>query len=277
MKINFFQLNWYIICIFIAFSSCTTPQERERKKILEANQVHERIHRHHYEEFASYDLPRHRLRPSYPWEERLIGEMVKISKEHFRCRGHQTHPIKRTTNSRGETICLVDCGGIDRHSLPVREGKEFIYPALIELLGYVQERLKRPVIVTCGHRCPAHNQYADDSKRARTSKHLVGAEVDFYVEGYEESPESVIELLVQYYRENGEMGPLATHRGLSSLARVPLSNREVVVRLYGKTEGRDFDNEHPYPYISIELLYDKEAKKRVHYTWHGSFNGYMRY
>ena len=80
--------------------------------------------------------------------------------------------------------------------------KEFVYPILIDLLNEVQAKTRGKVVITCGHRCPVHNAYADNSSYNQNSKHMIGAEVDFYVQGLESPPEEVFELLMSHYKEN---------------------------------------------------------------------------
>ena len=57
-------------------------------------------------------------------------------------------------------------------------------------------------VVTSGHRCMAHQAFLDPSPKASGSKHLVGAEVDFYVQGLEEQPMTVVQLLLDYYKND---------------------------------------------------------------------------
>jgi hypothetical protein len=238
----------------------------------------EKIYRFHFEKFAEIELPRHRVREKYPWEDRMIGEFSKITKEHFRCRGSSHNPLRMSKDSANKEICLLDCGGIERHSLPTQGESETIYPILIDLLNHVQRRTERKVIVTCGHRCPIHNAYSDSSKGAQKSKHLIGAEVDFYVQGLEESPEKIVKVLMEYYENQGELSHFVRYEKDDAGLRIaPWYNKEIMIKLHQVDEGRDFDNRHPYPYITIELRYDRHSDRRVYMTWHRAFNGYMRW
>ena len=129
------------------------------------------------------------------------------------------------------------------------------------------------MIITCGHRCPIHNLYADPSKKARTSKHQVGAEVDFYVEGMEHAPQTVAEILMDYYKQKETDHRYTKFQPTSK----GWSNHEVAIRLYHAEEERDLDNQHPYPYLTLEVKYDRENKRRVFYSWHQAHSGTYKY
>ncbi|MDX8431247.1 MAG: hypothetical protein SNF33_05540 [Candidatus Algichlamydia australiensis] len=220
----------------------------------------------------SLNNPPHRTRAPYTWEERYLGNFPKITKEYFRCKGNSRHPIDVGRNLRGDAICLADCGGSDQHSLPVQEGKEHIYPILMALLNHLQTTLNRRVIVTCGHRCPSHNSYADRVGKIQSSKHLIAAEVDFYLQGLEYEPELVVEQLLNYYKEDEPSYQNFTHPQPNIW-----QNREIKIKTHAKDEDRDLDNQHAYPYLTVELLYDRDTNRRVNYSWQKAFNGYMRW
>lgn len=221
-------------------------------------------------------------RESYPWEEGYVGPHPKISKEDFRCRGEDTHPPK--TKPKEEGALLYDCGGRRQHSLPVREGKEFVYPILLDLLNYIQAQTGCAVVVTCGHRCPAHNTYADSSLYNVTSKHMLGAEVDFYVRGKEHRAEEIVDVIMRYYQTNAVYGGAKEYvqfqrldRGKLDVKTAPWYNKEVLIKLYKVEEGRDLDNSHSHPYLSIQVRFDRQTGEKVIYSWEKAFNGYMRY
>lgn len=222
---------------------------------------------------AEYQLtlenPPHRTRAHYPWEERYLNSYPPITKEYFRCKGNSRHPIETARNGRGDPICLADCAGIDGHSLPLCNDKEFVYPILITLLNHLQKTHNTRVIITCGHRCPAHNSYSDRENNA-TSKHQIAAEVDFYLQNQEENPRQAIQTILDFYKDDPAYSTF-TQNGNS------WTNKEIQIRLHPKDEPRDLDNQHPHPYITIEVRYDREKKQRVHYTWQRAHNGYMRW
>ncbi len=179
---------------------------------------------------------------------------------------------------------VCDCGGIRSHSLPIRGEKEFVYPVLLDILNYIQMKTARPVVVTCGHRCPLHQSYADGSVYHMASKHMIGAEVDFYVSGMEERPLDIVDLIMEYYKETETYRGRAEYQRFSRLDSVkfdvettPWYNKEILVKLYRKNEGRDLDNLHPYPYLSIQVRFDREKNEKVTYSRREAFEGYIQY
>lgn len=218
-------------------------------------------------------------RAPYPWEKPLVGNHPPITKEHFRCKGSSLNPV-RIYHNNGETTRLYDCGGAEKHSLPLRDGKDFVYPILIELVNYIQAQTGKKVVVTCGHRCPEHNTYSDPSKSNLYSKHMIGAEVSFYVQGLENRPQKVVDLIHQYYQSK-YTNPLYTtferyNKVDTNVSTPPWYNREVFIKLFQADEGRNFDNRHPYPYIAIQVRYDQEKKRRVLYNWNDAHKNYLR-
>jgi hypothetical protein len=144
-----------------------------------------------------------------------------------------------------------DCDG--KHGLPIIHGQEGVYPVLIELLNEVQRLTGHRVIITSGHRCPAHNTYVNPSKENRVSKHQIGAEVDFYVQGMEESAEEVVQLLLPVV-----LPPLQEQRN-----RV-WGNKEILIKI---SRIEDLDHQHPYESITVQVLMDRDTKERVSYEW----------
>ena len=85
---------------------------------------------------------------------------------------------------------------------------------------------------------------------------------------------------MQFYQENSEEDYLRfmkCQRNPRGLKQPGWYNKEVLVRINDKDEGRDFDNRHPYPYVTMELRYDREKDRQVEYTWKSAHTGYVRY
>ncbi len=254
-------------------------ERSETEKIRRLNCKGEAIYRNHDDLFYPLNPPVHTPRSSYPWESE--ANLPRITKDFFRCKGNPFNPPILDLNDPSAPVPLADCGGNSRHGLPILRGKENVYPILIELLNYVQRKTGKRVVITCGHRCPVHNAYADPSKSNRVSKHQIGAEVDFYVQGMEERPQEIVGLLMQYFQETpaykSEKESLEFKRlEKSELSIQPWMNKEILVQLFSKSEGRDGDNRHPHPYISIQVRYDREGKERVMYEWARANQGYPR-
>lgn len=200
----------------------------------------------------------------YPWEK------PHLTKEFFRCKGNSLSPVITDKKAEKEPEHYHDCQGGEKHSLPLRNGQEFIYPCLIDILNYIQEKSQKKVVITCGHRCPQHNSYSDPTPANWGSKHMIGAEVDFYVESKEEKPEEIIALIQQFYRETEPYKNETDyqkfsryHRENLNISTPPWYNKEIFIKLYLKGEGRDRDNQHPFPYICLQVRYDRDKDAPV--------------
>lgn len=243
----------------------------------------EYLYRHHNEELFLVDPMLSVKREAYPWQEDKGCVHPKITKEFFRCKGSGSNPIK-IVQKGSEILGYFDCGGSQRHGLPLNNQKEFIYPILIDLLNYVQMKTGKKVVITCGHCCPEHNMYLDASPSNQASKHLIGAEVDFYVQGMEYNPEAIVELLQVYYKEQPKYKDLKDYTifkryegECTNVSIVPWYNKEIFVKLVKKWEGRDYDNQHPYAYITIQVRHDWDLQERVNYTWEKAFRNFHRW
>ena len=146
-------------------------------------------------------------------------------------------------------------------------------------MNYLQARLGKKVVITCGHRCPAHNTYSDPSPYNRGSKHMIGAEVDFYVQGLENEAEVVIEALMEFYQQNPRYHDAPDYQKFvryekdsMNVLTEPWYNKEIFIKLYLEDEGRDWDNRHPFPYIGVQVRYDRDREHRVSYTWDQAHN-----
>ena len=252
----------FILFLFAACQESGDPAYRDQRR---RNQKGEYIHRSSYE-FTQIPPMILTTPEPYAWEERFSGNLAKITKEHFRCKGTSFNPPFMRDKVR-----VADCG---KHTLPLRDGKEYVYPILIELLNYLQFKTNKKVIITCGHRCIDHNIYVGGPTY---SKHIIGAEVAFYVQGMESEPGLIIKYLIDYYKDhsNSQYREFKRYdKNDSSVATQPWFNKEIFIKLFSKTEGRDFDNSHPYPFISIQVRLD--GNKPVSYTWPQA-NNYYRY
>ena len=215
-------------------------------------------------------------RVAYPWE--TEAHLPRITKEYFRCKGSLLNPPYVDPE---KLTPLSDCGGGNRHGLPNIGGKENVYPVLIELMNYLQKKTGKRVIITSGHRCPTHNAYTDPSKEAKASKHQMGAEVDFYIQGMEDQPLEIVSLLLQYYQEHpiykSQKEWTCFQRYDRPDAKVetqPWLNKEVFIKLHQRNEGRNCDNRHPYPYLSVQVRWDRNKGERLLFDWEKATKGY---
>lgn len=205
-----------------------------------------------------------REEPYYPWKKK-----IEITKEYFACKGSRLHPANITLDGTKEISRFYDCGGSLKHSLPIKDDSEHIYFVLIDILNYIQKLTKKPVIITSGHRCPVHNVYLDPSPKNSGSKHLIGAEVDFYVQGYEDFPEKIVESIFLYYKTHPILSAQKEYITFerskipTNTAIPPWYNKEIFIKLFSNKEGRNFDNRHSFPYISIQVRFDRIRNEKV--------------
>jgi len=256
-------------------------EKTEREKIRQRNCKGEYIYRSQNDFFFPITPPAHTPRTSYPWESET--NLPRITKEFFRCKGSPLSPPIVDLSDLANPAPCADCDGGSRHGLPTFLGKEDVYPILTDLLNFIQKKTSHRVVITCGHRCPVHNTYADPSKENRTSKHQMGAEVDFYVQGMEDRPQEIVGLLMQYYQEERAYENQKDYQTFQRYDKPdghvsvqPWLNREVYIKLSQKGEGRDGDNRHPHPYITIQVRYDRARKERVIYDWAKANKSYSR-
>lgn len=266
----------FLLMIFFLIS-CQGGNPAHDAALKRKNQKGEYIYRNHN---VFTDIPPMELvkNPSFKSKHSIQG-IPLITKEYFRCKGSAINPTK-VERVGGEMVRHVDCGGVQKHSLPLKDGKEWVYPILLELVNHLQVKTGKKVVITSGHRCPDHNTYVDSMPYNQTSKHQIGAEVDFYVQGIEERPESVIQMIIDYYKNDPEKGFREFTRyekGDTHILTKPWMNKEIFIKLYKKHEGRNFDNRHPYSYISIQVRYDRDKKERVNYSWDLAFRNFLRY
>lgn len=265
---------YWILLPLLFLLSCNNPEKKQRENNLRGEFIYRRAGEHLFIPLAA--LPK--SRPNYPWEERFAGKFPRITKDFFRCKGNALNPTITQTREGKESIYHRDCQGGDKHGLPLRDGKEFIYPCLIDLLNYVQDKSGKRVVITSGHRCPTHNTYCDYLPANWSSKHMLGAEVDFYVEGLD--PIKTIALLQQYYRENFPSQAAFTqferYDKATNLSTQPWFNKEIFIKLYEPHEGRNVDNKHSYPYISLQVRFDRDAQSKVLFD-PARVQNYLRY
>jgi hypothetical protein len=270
-----------IFFLISILTACSGLDFQDSAKIRKENEKGEFIYRESDEFLHKVTAPKPRKREKYPWEDKIVGNFPRINKEFFRCKGSSLNILQVELDEKGELTKYQDCTG--RHSLPLQNKEEHIFPILLELLNFVQEKTGKRVVITSGHRCPKHNSYCDSSTNNRTSKHMVGGEVAFYVQGMEKKPEKVLELLQLYFKETSfykgkkEYEEFSFYDGPTNVSSIPLRNKEVYIKIFNSEEGRNFDNRHSFPYISIQVRYDKTEDKGVFYTWNKAYNQYYRW
>ncbi len=267
-----------IIALFLyilMYSSCSNNEKTPRAIFRNKNDI--RVPRNAEEAKAVANqredrLPNKRCEaPVYPWDEQMFT-LNSITKEYFRCKGSSLNPPHIIYENGKEKDRIWDCGGIERHGLPVRNNQEFIYPALLEILNFVQSSLEKPIIITSGHRCPSHEQYIDIKQKNVSSKHLIGGAASFFVQGFESQPDKVIQEVQKYYLSNPLFASKKeyiefTRSETSDTQTSAWSNKEIFIKLYLPHEGRNLDNRHPFAYVDIQVRFDRSLNKPVTFTW----------
>ncbi len=275
----------YLILTFLLLFASACDSSPNTQKNLSKQQVAkgEYIYRRHDEFMFTPPQVTPQPLPIYEWKKRMSGKFPAITKHHFRCNGKGINPIKKIEQN-GQTLHIADCNGPSEHSLPIVDGKEHIYPILIDLLNYIQLKSGKKVVVTSGHRCPTHHQYVDNSPIQKYSKHMIGAEVAFYVQGLEENPETAIALVQEYYQNNSVYHGLKDYQEFtrwekndSDTSTFPWYNKEIFIKLYKKNEGRNLDITHTHPYISIQVRFNKDKNEKVIYSWDKAFKCFYRH
>ncbi len=276
LKINynsFILFKIAFLCLGVLLVGCSSSEEKERKQLRKENLQGEYIYRRHDELLFALDEPQLKKPDPYPWEKQSASKHPYITKDFFRCKGSMSHPVKVVQKEK-EQIRYNDCGGGDKHSLPLKGDKEFIYPILIDLLNYLQSATGKKVVITCGHRCPDHQQYVDPTSYNKGVKHMIGAQVSFYVQGMENRPDAVVDLLMAFYKKDARYQGDADYvefkresKPEGDVSTPPWTNKEIFIKLYKSGEGRDFDQRHPYSYISVQVKFDRDLNEKVTYSW----------
>lgn len=240
MKLKTFFL--FILILTLAFS-CSSSEDAASDLARMQNTTGEYIYRNHNEYLFKIEPPIKSKPSLYPWESPSSN---KITKEYFRCKGSSLNP-PRNIQQKEKTERIFDCGGAQKHSLPLCNNKEFIYSILIDLLNYIQDKSGKKIVITSGHRCPEHNTYVDSSKDNQYSKHMIGAEVSFYVQGWEDTPDKVIKLIQIYYLETSKYSGLKEFQEFkryekdnTGVSTPPWMNKEIFVKLFKKERGPQF-------------------------------------
>lgn len=274
----------FTFLLILFCTACSTSDEPKTQQSSQRYQKGEYIYRHHQETFSQVPVAEAQTLDPYPWEKGNAGNYPKITKEFFRCKGSNLNPVRVVQEKGNEPSRYFDCGGAEKHSLPLRNKKEFIYPILIDLVNYIQAKTQKRIVITSGHRCPEHNTYVDSSPSNQYSKHMLGAEVSFYVQGMENDPNSIVKSIQDYFKETakyqGQKEFIEFQRyekSDSNISTNPWYNKEVFIKIFKTKEGRNFDNRHPYPYISIQVRLDYDTNEKVVYSWDKAYHNFLRH
>lgn len=259
-----------VFILALGLWGCSGLEQSEQEKIKKMHALSEPILRYATEQFHPISFPEKKVRERYSWENTLAHQFPKITKEAFRCKG-RGHPKPKILR---ENTAIFDCQGADKHSLPLHEDKEAVYPALLEILNYLQDHLRKKVVVTSGHRCYIHQTYLLGTTAGAVTKYLLGAQVDFLMDGMQASSPKIIECLAAYYQE---IFPDQKEYQLEKSVTGVWQNKEISLKLFAKHEGRNEDNCHELPYLSLELKHDRVLDKKIVVNYQQAVHGYYRF
>ena len=255
------------ICFILLFLqvSCSTADEREKSQRMSNNKAVEKIYRLSHEKVYVEEDRVLATRELYPWENET--EFAKITMNTLRCRGDNTHVPRHKKDKE-----YVDCNGMHDHGLPYVDGEEFVYPVLVSLLNKIQNSFNKRLIVTSGHRCPRHNNYLTLGA-SKISKYMIGAKVDFYVEGMEEGVDDVIERIMYLYENDSDEYRRFTKT--TGQGHFPAwRNKEISISASSEGE-HSVTLKKNHPVITVEVRWDRERNQRVNLDWKKAYQGFI--
>ena len=260
---SFMKYSYFFLLFFCV--ACTSADERVQKRRMENNRSTEKIYRLSHERVYEEKEQKLVRRAPYPWEN--AADFPKITMNMLRCRGSSSHGERK----RGDKI-YTDCNGMKDHGLPYVDGEEFVYPVLVSLLNKVQNALNKKVVVTSGHRCPKHNDYINLGK-SRISKYMIGARVDFFVEGMEHQAEEIVEEIISQYKQDSDNYCHFT-KSTGNKSAPSWRNKEISISIQREGEHSIlYKKDHPV--ISISVRYDRERAEHVHLDWKHAYQGFI--
>jgi hypothetical protein len=90
----------------------------------------------------------------------------------------------------------------------------------------------------------------------------------------EDQPEAIVKIIQNFYKESPRYKGQKDFEDFkryekddTNVSTQPWFNKEVFIKVFNKKEGRNFDNNHLYPYLSIQVRYDRDTNEKVIYTW----------
>ncbi len=92
----------------------------------------------------------------------------------------------------------------------------------------------------------------------------------------------IVDCILKFYTENPrykgkqEFAIFKRFTEINDVSLQPWCNKEILIKVYQSNEGRDFDNRHPYPYICIEVLWDRNKKENVSFNLEKANKGYLQ-
>lgn len=207
-------------------------------------------------------------------------QLREITAEDFRCKGDSIRNSPVIWN--GEIFYDGDSGTLPRRGIDLD---------LLDLLNDLQKKIGSQIFILSGYRSVKHNKYiaaelstyvSEDGKLGNpyevsmTSKHIMGAAADFYVEGYENNPEKVLESLLEVIKEQGDssppvispvrLRPRSSGLNYSYYTYCSYKTDNWWIHPYAENEGRDIDcriYSGIYFHINKRILFDETGCEPV--------------
>lgn len=196
-----------------------------------------------------YELPQ--KSPTYPWNT-CHPRFLSLTKYSFQCSG---------TNPEADIPLHQKCLGTLHHGLPLVNGKEYIYPRLIDLLNFLQKENKEKIIVIRGHICPKIFSLLDTQEQHE--KYLIGAMVK--VSSQINWEKNLSPLVKKFYDKKKEEDPL--YEIENSPYAITFINQEFKFIIHPSSLTN---------IMEIEVLYDKEKDSPIKFT-EKDIQNYLRY
>jgi hypothetical protein len=263
---------WYVmmkislILLTIFLNGCSTADERNQARRMKENGSSERIYRLSNQKVYVESAMEIAVKEPYPWESGTA--FSKITVDRFRCQGSHDRKEKERDGK-----IYKDCCGLADHGLPYGDNDEYVYPVMVSLLNKVQKAFNKKVVITAGHRCPAHQAYVTLGK-SKISRYMIGAKVDFYLEGMEQDALTVVEKLKSFYEDDKGFSEFYEVRNKDGTRA--WHNKEVIFTI--NTEGEHtvlLGKKHAV--VSIDVRYDRSKSEGIVLDWKRAYEGYIRH
>ncbi|MDA8773528.1 hypothetical protein N9N03_00150 [Chlamydiia bacterium] len=174
-----------------------------------------------------------------------------LSRYDFCCRGCMSNPI-REIMSNGRNINATDCDGNNDHSLPLKNGEEWVHEDLISILNTLYEETTIRPIVDIGHCCPKHLTYLYGDHTPTVRKHLMAAQAIFHM-NTDININKIIEILNQKLYSKKPLKK--DHEGDFSNQYIQIKTKEHPIR----------KDDHEYICLTIKKY--QKTNKTVSFDW----------
>ncbi len=244
MQINIFNFVLLLLLFNFLNSSCSRKNPSITSKTYN---IHKNFVPNDF--VIPQELPQ--KKPSYQWEKQH-SPLPSFTKYSFRCTG---------TNQEENIPSYKKCLGTLQHGLPLYNGKEYIYPRLIDLLNFLQKENNEKISIIRGHLCP--KVFALLDIKEQNNKYLIGAIVK--ISSKINWEQNLPFLIKKFYEKKKEENPLQEIN--NSNYPIIFTNNEFKFIIYKPLTTN---------IMEIEVLYDKEKDLTINFTIEDAQN-YLHY